>query len=125
MDDLVFADEAGMDQRDEYSYGYSPKGKPIDALKSVTRGGQINMVAAYCQLTLLASFTVEGSCKRTVFETWIETCLIPVLKPGQKLVIDNASFHKGGCIKELITALGCEVWYLPPYCPNMNKIKRC
>lgn len=121
----MFADEAGMDQRDEYGYGYSPKGERIEALKSGTRGGRINMIAAYCQRTLLAPFTVEGSCNRTVFETWIETCLIPVLKPGQKLIIDNASFHKGGRIEELLTAAGCEVWYLPPYSPDMNKIEHC
>ena len=124
-EELVFADEAGMDNRDEYSYGYSPKGERIDALKSGRRTGRINMIAAYCNRTLLAPFTVEGSCNRDVFETWLDTCLIPVLKPGQKLIIDNASFHKGGRIEELVKAAGCELWYLPPYSPDMNKIERC
>ena len=122
---LVFADESGMDNRDEYGYGYSPKGERIDALKSGRRSGRINMIAAYCKKTLLAPFTVEGSCNHDVFETWIETCLVPVLKPGQKLILDNASFHKGGRIEELVNAAGCEVWYLPPYSPDMNKIERC
>ncbi len=123
--ELVFADEAGMDNRDEYAYGYSPQGERIDALKSGRRTGRINMIAAYCHHTLLAPFTVGGSCNRDVFETWLETCLIPVLKPGQKLIIDNASFHKGGRIEELVKAAGCEVLYLPPYSPDMNKIERC
>lgn len=123
--ELVFADEAGMDNRDEYAYGYSPQGERIDALKSGRRTGRINMIAAYSHQTLLAPFTVEGSCNRDVFETWLETCLIPVLRPGQKLIIDNASFHKGGRIEELIKAAGCELWYLPPYSPDMNKIERC
>jgi hypothetical protein len=51
----------------------------------------------------------------TVFETWIETCLVKCLKPGQWLVIDNATFHKGGRIEawrgtrpaELIEQAGC------------------
>ena len=124
-EDLVFADEAGMDNRDEYGYGYSPKGERIEALKSGRRSGRINMIAAYCKKTLLAPFTVEGSCNREVFETWIETCLVPVLKPGQQLIIDNASFHKGGRIEELVQEAGCEVWYLPPYSPDMNKIEHC
>ena len=47
-----------------------------------------------------------------------------MLKPGQKLVIDNATFHKGGRIQELVEKAGCEVWYLPPYSPDLNKIER-
>jgi hypothetical protein len=63
-------------------------------------------------------------CFRQVFETWLEICLIPVLKPGQKLVRDNATFHKGGRIDQLVQAAGCEVWYLPAYSPDLNKIER-
>ena len=50
----------------------------------------------------MAPFTIEGACNRSVFEAWIETCLLPALKPGQWLVIDNATFHKGGRIEELM-----------------------
>jgi len=74
---------------------------------------------------LLAPFTVEGSCNRTVFETWLETCLIPTLKPGQIVIADNATFHKGGRIFQLIEAAGCQLKYLPPYSPDLNKIERC
>ena len=70
----------------------------------------MNMIAAWSNHQLLAPFTIEGACNRLVFETWLETCLIPTLQPGQKLVIDNASFHKGGRIEELVRAAGCEVW---------------
>lgn len=121
--DLVYADESGMDHRDEYGYGYSPRGERLAALKAGTRGTRINMIAALCEHQLLAPFTVAGGCNRTVFETWLEQCLIPVLKPGQKLVIDNATFHKGGRIEALVQAAGCEVWYLPPYSPDFNKIE--
>jgi transposase len=81
--------------------------------------------AGLCKQQLLAPFTIEGACNRTVFETWLETYLIPVLKPGQKLVIDNAAFHKGGRIEEMVKAVGCEKRYLPPYSPDLNKIERC
>lgn len=122
---IVYADEAGMDNRDGYNYGYSLKGERIHALKSGRRSGRVNMIAALCGQQLLAPFTIVGVCNRTVFETWLKTCLIPVLKPGQKLVIDNATFHKGERIDQLIKAAGCEIWYLPPYSPDLNKIERC
>ncbi|KST62495.1 DDE endonuclease [Mastigocoleus testarum BC008] len=114
-----------MDYRDDYGYGYNPRGERFYDLKSGRRTGRVNMIAALCGQQLLAPFTIEGACNRQVFETWLETCLIPTLKPGQKLVIDNATFHKGGRIEELVQAAGCEVCYLPPYSPDLNRIEKC
>jgi transposase len=105
-----------MDQRDEY--GYCPQGERLHALKSGNRGTRVNMIAAYCNHQLFAPFTIEGACNRDVFETWLETCLLPTLQPGQKVVLDNASFHKGGHIEALVQQAGCEVWYLPVYSPG-------
>ena len=83
------------------------------------------MIAAWCQGRLFAPFTVEGACNRKVFETWLETCLIPSLQPGQLVIADNATFHKGGRINQLIEAAGRQLHYLPPYSPDLNKIERC
>ena len=116
---------AGMDERDDYGEGYSPQGERFYDFKSGRRTGRVNMIAALCAQELLAPFTIEGACNRQVFETWLEICLIPALKPGQKLVIDNATFHKGGRIDQLVQGVGCEIWYLPPYSPDLNKIERC
>ncbi len=60
-----------------------------------------------------------------VFETWLETCLIPVLQPGQVVILDNATFHHGGRIAELIEVVGCRLLYLPPYSPDLNRIEKC
>ena len=122
---IVYADESGMDNRDDYEYGYSPQGERFHALKFGSRSGRINMIAAWCNHQLLAPFTIEGPCNRTVFEIWLEHCLIPVLKPGQTLVIDNATFHKGGRIESMIHSAGCHICYLPPYSPDLNKIEHC
>ncbi len=83
------------------------------------------MIAALCNQNLIAPFTVEGACNRTVFEIWLETCLLPKLEPGQVVVMDNATFHKGGRIQELIQSAGCELLYLPPYSPDLNDIEKC
>ena len=122
--DLVYADEAGMDHRDQYGYGCSPKGERLYDLKAGTRVTRVNMIAAPCNQQLLAPFTIEAACNRTVFEIWLETCLVPVLRPGQKLVIDNGTFDKGGRLESLVQTAGYEIWYLPPYSPDLNKIER-
>lgn len=122
---LVYVDESGMDERDAYGYGYAPAGERCYDLKSGQRGGRVNLIAGYREHQLMAPFTVEGACNRTVFETWLETCLIPALCPGDWGVLDNATFHHGGRIAELIQAAGCEVVYLPPYSPDLNRIEKC
>ncbi len=122
---IVYVDEAGMDNRDNYAYGWNERGQRFHALKSGRRQGRVNMIAALCQRHLLAPFTVEGACNRAVFETWLEACLLPVLEPGQVVVMDNATFHKGGRIEQLIEEAGCQLLYLPPYSPDLNQIERC
>lgn len=122
---VVYVDESGMDNRDDYGYGWNQKGKRFYALKSGRRQGRVNMIAALCNQKLMAPFTIEGSSKRDLFETWLKTCLIPVLKPGQVVTMDNATFDKGGCIEQLIRDAGCEVLYLPPYSPDLNRIQKC
>jgi transposase len=122
---IVYVDEAGMDNREDYSYGWNERGQRFHALKSGRRQGRVNMIAALCTRKLMAPFTVVGACNRVVFEIWLESCLIPVLKPGQVVVMDNATFHKGGRIEQLIQQAGCELLYLPAYSPDFNKIEQC
>lgn len=114
-----------MDNRDQYDYGWNEKGQRFHALKSGRREGRVNMIAALCNKNLIAPFTVEGACNRMVFETWLETCLVPTLEPGQFVVMDNATFHKGGRIQQLISDAGCKILYLPPYSPDLNLIEKC
>ena len=82
--------------------------------------------------TLLASMTHEGmgpcvavvgSTTREVFEAYIEQVLSTALEPGQVVVMDNLSAHKGSKIRGLIEAQGCELLFLPPYSPDLNPIE--
>ena len=114
-----------MDERDDYGYGWCQRGQRFEALRSGRRNGRVNMIAAYCQQQLSAVLTVEGACNRVVFETWLEKCLLPTLIPGQVVILDNATFHHGGRIAELINSVGCRLFYLPAYSPDLNRIEKC
>ncbi len=75
---------------------------------------------------LIAPITFAGACNRDLFEMWLEECLLTQLQPGSVIVIDNASFHRSqviDVIDELVMQAGCELWYLPPYSPDLNKIE--
>ena len=66
---------------------------------------------------------VEGPTTREVFETYLEQLLAPSLRPGQVVVMDNLSSHKGSRVREIIEGKGCELLYLPPYSPDLNPIE--
>ncbi len=51
--------------------------------------------------------------------------LIPMLRPGEWVIVDNATFHPGGRIAQLIEEAGCQLVYLPPYSPDLNRIEKC
>jgi transposase len=70
-----------------------------------------------------SSLAVEGVTNREVFETYVHRVLAPTLRPGQMVVMDNLSAHKGDRVKELIEEQGRELPYLPPYSPDFNPIE--
>ena len=121
--ELVYVDESGMDNREDYGYGWNPKGKRFHDLKSGKRNIRVSIMSGLCQGKLVAPLTFEGSCNRLIFEKWLEEKLLPELQSGQTVILDNASFHKSQRIRELIESSGCEIEYLPPYSPDFNNIE--
>ena len=83
----------------------------------------MSWIAALKQDKLFAPLTFEGACNRRLVEQWLEESLLPQLNRGDVIVMDNASFHKGQRIETLISEAGCELWYLPTYSPDLNKIE--
>ena len=121
---LVFVDEMGTNislsplyscsRKGERAFGSAPRnwGKNVTLLASITRKG------------LGPCLAVEGATTREVFEAYLERALAPTLKPGQIVVMDNLSAHKGERVRELIKQRGCELVYLPPYSPDFNPIEQ-
>jgi transposase len=70
-----------------------------------------------------SSLTVEGATTARIFETYVEKVLLPSLKEGQVVVMDNLSAHKPKRIREMIEQKGCELLYLPSYSPDYNPIE--
>ncbi len=65
-----------------------------------------------------------GGTNKAVFEAYVERVLVPSLEPGQVVVMDNLSAHKGEEVRELIEGRGCELLFLPPYSPDLNPIEQ-
>ena len=60
-----------------------------------------------------------------IFETYVEEVLTPILHPGEILLLDNLSAHKGGPAQATLEAAGLHVIFLPPYSPDLNPIEKC
>ena len=83
-----------------------------------------NIIAGLVSNKAIAPLVFNGSCTTRVFETWVEKVLIKELKPGQVVVMDNASFHKSEKTKALIESASCTLIFLPPYSPDLNPIEK-
>jgi transposase len=66
---------------------------------------------------------LDGAIHRLAFEAFVAEVLVPTLRPGDLVVLDNLSSHKGPRVAQLIRAAGAEVVYLPPYSPDLNPIE--
>lgn len=119
----VYVDEAGFDNKEDYPYGYSPRGERCYALKSGKKRERTSWISALKKGKIFASLTFEGSCNRDLFEAWLSQKLIPKLNPGDIIILDNATFHHGETIRQIVEEARCELWYLPAYSPDLNKIE--
>lgn len=119
----VYIDEAGIEDTLAYAYGWSKKGTRCFAQKLGHATERISIVAAWCNSHVFAAMTFSGYCDSLLIETWFEKVLIPKLRRGQTVILDNASFHRKAKLKTMLEAVGCHLLPLPPYSPDLNKIE--
>jgi transposase len=122
---LVFVEEMGANVSLSALYAWSPR-RGQRAFGSAPRnwGKNVTLLASITRRGVGPCLAVEGATTREVFEAYLERVLAPALSPGQVVVMDNLSAHKGGRIKEILEGRGCELIYLPPYSPDLNPIEQ-
>ncbi|MDP9365989.1 MAG: transposase [Chloroflexota bacterium] len=69
------------------------------------------------------SLLVPGAVDRAAFDAFVERWLVPALRPGQVVVLDNLSVHKSPRARRLVEAAGCRLVFLPTYSPDLNPIE--
>jgi hypothetical protein len=122
---LVFVDEMGANTSlSPLYYGWSRRGERAHLKAPRNWGTNLTLLASITREGMGPCLVVEGATTREVFETYLEHVMVASLRPGQVVVMDNLSSHKGGRVKELIESRGCELLYLPPYSPDLNPIEQ-
>ena len=120
---LVFVDECGANISLVPLYAWPRRGERAPAKAPRNWGKNVTLLSSMSLCGMGPSLTVEGPTTRGVFEVYLEEVLAPTLWPGQVVVMDNLSAHKGGRVREIIEGRGCELIYLPPYSPDLNPIE--
>jgi transposase len=81
------------------------------------------LIAAVNGNNVLAQMCLKGTTNTELFVYWLEHFIVPVLKPNQVVIMDNASIHKSKKVRKLIESVGAKLVYLPPYAPHLNIIE--
>ncbi len=116
----VYVDEAGVDDTVCYPYGWSQRNTRCKGQRLGHRTTRVSMAAAWCGRAVLAPLTLEGYCDAQLIEAWVAQQLIKELRPGQTVILVNASFHRIEPFRALLTTVQCDVLPLPPYSPDLN-----
>lgn len=120
---LIFIDETWAKTNMVRTCGRAPRGERLIDKTPHGHWKTTTLIAALGLDGIRCAATVDGAVNRDIFEAFVEQVLVPALRPGDVVVMDNLSSHKGACVRELIERVGAEVRYLPPYSPDLNPIE--
>ena len=124
LEKLVFIDESGAKANMTRLYGRAKAGKRV---ADDTPSGH------WCTTTMISSMrldgstacmVVDGATDKDVFKAYVQHILLPTLKPCDIVIMDNLSAHKNQEVKDFIESVGAEIWFLPPYSPDLNPIEK-
>ncbi len=122
---LVFVDEMGSQLAMTRLYARAPKGHRAHGSKLRNRGANLTTIGALSLAGMQASLLFEGGTDKPAFLSFVHKVLLPTLRPGQVVVMDNLKAHRANGVEEAIQGAGCELVYSPPYSPDLNPIEEC
>ncbi len=120
---FVFVDECSTNIALSPIYARAPRGERAHGKAPRNWGKNVSLVCAIDAEGVKPSMSVEGAVDAKAFESYVEHLLLPKLKRGQIVVMDNLSVHKSRRVQRLIEGAGCELLFLPPYSPDFNPIE--
>ena len=120
---LVFIDETGASTKMARRYGRSPYGQRCVAALPHGHWKTTTFVGALRATGMTAPMVLDGPMDGPAFEAYVTQVLVPTLRPGDIVVMDNLAAHKRAEVGIAIDAAGARLLYLPPYSPDLNPIE--
>ncbi len=120
---LVFLDETWASTNMARRYGRSPKGERLICPVPHGHWKTTTFIAALRADGLTAPMVIDGAMTGDLFVAYVEQILVPTLRPGDVVVMDNLICHKRAGVEKAVAKAGGTVRYLPPYSPDLNPIE--
>jgi transposase len=120
---LKFVDETWAATNMTRRYGRAPRGQRLAGVVPHGHWKTTTFVAALGLCGMTAPMVIDGAMTGELFVAYVGQVLMPALRPGDVVVMDNLACHKRARVRELIEGAGCTVLYLPPYSPDLNPIE--
>jgi transposase len=120
---LVFIDETFTKTNMTRLRGRSKRGKRLIDKAPHGHWKTSTFIAALRHNRLTAPFTIDGAVNGEIFLTYIRRVLVPTLRKGDVVAMDNLGSHKIPGVREAIEAAGATLVYIPPYSPDLNPIE--
>src|SRR6476646_4971862 len=121
---LVFIDETWTRTNMAPLRGWAPRGHRLNAKVPHGRWKTMTFLAALRHDRIDAPWFIEGPIDGESFRIYVENVLVPTLRPGEIVIIDNLGSHKGKAVRQLIRAAGAKLFFLPKYSPDLNPIEQ-
>ena len=120
---LVFLDETGTTTKMTRLRGRCPKGQRLLSKVPFGHWKTQTFIAGLRCGALTAPFVIDAPMDRRIFETYVETQLVPTLEKGDIVIMDNLPAHKSPAAEQAIRERGAWLLFLPPYSPDLNPIE--
>jgi transposase len=121
---LVFIDETWIKTNMAPLRGWGPKGRRLRAYAPYGHWRTLTFLGALRCDRLTAPCVFDGPINGQSFRAYVEQLLVPTLKPGDIVIMDNLGSHKSAALRQMIRAAGARLWFLPPYSPDLNPIEQ-
>jgi transposase len=121
---LVFVDETWAKTNMAPLRGWCPQGQRMKAKVPYGHWKTMTFIAALRCDEITAPYVFDQPINAKSFRAWVEQCLIPTLRPGDIVILDNLPSHKGKAVRDAIRAVGARLTLLPAYSPDLNPIEQ-
>ena len=121
---LVFVDETGTNLGMVREYGWAPVGCRAEGHRPFDPGQNTTLIGGLNSCGVIAPFMFEGSLNGDTFKIYVEQVLVPELRPGDTVLIDNLSSHKVSGIENILAKAGATLKFLPRYSPEFSPIEK-
>jgi len=121
---LVFIDETWAKTNMTRLRGWAPRGHKLLAKVPQGRWRTLTFLAALRHDRLEAPCVIDGPIDGETFLAYVEQILLPTLRPGDIVIIDNLGSHKGAAVRRAVRSAGAKLFFLPPYSPDLNPIEQ-